>query len=129
MKNKTSFHKFMDATSGVKVEMALNDEIKALWRKTVDQVWEIGGNINYNQSKNEKEMQRLKTFSTKEIIKKLDDYEEGAKKLGLPISAELQQIKAKAINLEKNAEKAFAEAFNNSTAIGTAIGKFMDNSI
>lgn len=28
MENKTSFHKFMDATSGVKVEFALIDEVK-----------------------------------------------------------------------------------------------------
>ena len=29
MENKTSFHKFMDATSGVKVEMALIDDINS----------------------------------------------------------------------------------------------------
>lgn len=41
MENKTSFHKFMDATSGVKVELALIDDAKAIVNELTKQSAEL----------------------------------------------------------------------------------------
>jgi hypothetical protein len=110
----------------VKVELKLIQEIEALYEQAYDDLLRIGGNISDGCLKIEKEMIKLKSISTKTILKKLDEYEEGSKRFGFPFDSKFQRMRDKALAIEKNADKVYAKMYADSNAITTEMGAFLD---
>jgi hypothetical protein len=59
MENKTSFHKFMDATSGVKVELAASDKLEGQFEKLIQLEKQTASDIATLKKQIEQSLQKL----------------------------------------------------------------------
>ena len=111
----------------IQVDLNLVKEMKTLWEKSYDDLVKIGSNISEDCLKIEKEMMKLKSISTKQILSRLKEYEEASKRFGFPFDNDFQRLKNRANSVEQNADKVFKKMYNHSTAIMTEMGAFLDN--
>lgn len=106
---KTSFHKFMDATSGVKVELSIIDDLKKVSAQLNTRALELLSEIdNIKQSK----QRAISAYNT--LLKQRSDlelivrnYNNAAKELGMT-TQEFPEV-AKAKNTMTEAMKAYTQ--------------------
>jgi len=86
--NKTSFHKFMDATKGVNVELALIDDIKALIGKykSLDNAIKTQNGKAFTAVKAYQESVLASYQNAKNAVDLIDQLDKKSKELGLPDS-------------------------------------------
>jgi len=102
MENKTSFHKFMDATNPVKIELALVDEFNKLYQDAINaQAKSETMIVDYNEMASK--ISSLLNQVGQSYLRanaKFADVEQAAKDLGVEVSSPLKNQKetiAKAI--------------------------------
>jgi hypothetical protein len=110
----------------IKVDLALLQEMEALYEKAYDDAVRIGANISDGCLKIEKEMIKLKSISTKPLLQKLDEYEQASKRYGFPFESKYKNLRAKALAIQNNADKVYAKMYADSNAITTEMGSFLD---
>jgi hypothetical protein len=110
----------------IQVDLNLVKEMETLWEKSYDDLVKIGANISDGCLKIEKEMMKLKSISTKQILSRLKEYEEASKRFGFPFESKYQNLKNKAEAVESGSDKVFSKMIQNSNQIQNEMGQFLD---
>ena len=110
----------------VKVNLNFVKELTTLYDKAYNDYVQIGGNIFDACRQVEKELMKLKGVSTKEVIKKIDEYEAASKQYGFPFESQFQRIRDKAMASDKGVDKAFSKMIQDINALQTELGAFLD---
>lgn len=111
---------------GIKIDLALNDEVIQAYKAIGDQMWTILGNVNGLTQKMEKEIANLKSLDVAKALTKLTDIENASEKIGIPLTPELIKIKRSLSVIAQNSDTVSNKMYSLNDGIMTAINSFAD---